>query len=83
MAEENETMQQNVQELPAENAVEKKIYANRQEILDRLAEIVNQTTDEVRDEINYLKLVYYKLRQQEVDAEMKKLLEDDADVAGF
>ena len=83
MAEENETMQQNAQELPAGNAVEKKIYANRQEILDRLAEIVNQTTDEVRDEINYLKLVYYKLRQQEVDAEMKKLLEDDADVAGF
>ncbi len=44
---------------------EKKIYANRQEILDRLAQIATETTDEARDEINYLKLVYYKLRQQE------------------
>ncbi|MBR0037534.1 MAG: DUF349 domain-containing protein [Bacteroidales bacterium] len=83
MAEEKETMQQEEMELPVENTTEKKIYTNRQEILDRLAEIVNTTTDEVRDEINYLKLVYYKLRQQEVDAEMKKLLEGESDVADF
>ncbi len=62
---------------------EKKIYANRQEILDRLAQIAPETTDEVRDEINYLKLVYYKLRQQEVDAQMKALLEGEGDVANF
>ncbi|MCR5395784.1 MAG: DUF349 domain-containing protein [Bacteroidales bacterium] len=57
---------------------ESKVYANRQEVIDRLAEIVNQTTDEVKSEINYLKLVYYKLRQQEVDAQLKAVLEDDA-----
>ncbi len=64
-------------------AVEKKIYANRQEILDRLSEIANETTDEARDEINYLKIVYYKLRQQETDAEMKALLESEDGMATF
>lgn len=60
-----------------------KIYANRQEIIDRLAEIVNETTEEVKGEINYLKLVYYKLRQQEVDAALKELLEGDGDAASY
>ncbi len=62
---------------------EGKIYANRQEIIDRLAEIVNETTEEVKGEINYLKLVYYKLRQQEVDAALKELLEGDGDAASY
>jgi len=62
---------------------EGKIYANRQEIIDRLAEIVNETTEEAKGEINYLKLVYYKLRQQEVDAALKELLEGDGDAASY
>lgn len=62
---------------------EGKIYANRQEIIDRLAEIVNETTEEVKGEINYLKLVYYKLRQQEMDAALKELLEGDGDASSY
>ncbi|MBQ0057451.1 MAG: DUF349 domain-containing protein [Bacteroidales bacterium] len=62
---------------------EKKIYANRQEIIDRLAEIVNETSDEAKGEITYLKMLYYKLRQQEVDAELKALLEGDGDAASY
>ena len=38
--------------------VESKMYANRQEVIDRLAEIVSQTTEEVKLEVNYLKSVY-------------------------
>ena len=62
---------------------ESKVYANRQEVIDRLAEIVNETTDEAKNEINYLKSVYYKLRQQEVDAQLKELLEGDGDAASY
>lgn len=62
---------------------EGKHYANRQEIIDRLSEIVNVTTEESKNEINYLKLVYYKLRQQEVDAQLKEFLEGDGDAASY
>ena len=62
---------------------EGKIYANRQEVIDRLAEIVSETSEEAKSEINYLKLVYYKLRQQEVDAALKELLEGDGDASTY
>ena len=62
---------------------ESKVYANRQEVLDRLAEIVNLTTEEAKGEIGYLKVVYYKLRQQEVDAQLKQFLEEDGDAASY
>ncbi len=58
---------------------EKKIYANREEILARLAEIVGEATDAVKGEISYLKMLYYKLRQQETDAEMQAFLDGDGD----
>ena len=63
--------------------VESKMYANRQEVIDRLAEIVSQTTEEVKLEVNYLKSVYYKLRQQEIDAQLKEILEGDGDAADY
>lgn len=62
---------------------ENKVYANRQEVIDRLAEIVNETTDEAKNEINFLKMTYYKLRQQEVDAQLKEVLEGDGDAASY
>lgn len=58
---------------------EKKIYANREEILDRLAEIVGEATEAAKGEITYLKMLYYKLRQQETDAEMQAFLDGDGD----
>ena len=67
----------------AENAVEKKIYTNRTEILERMAEIAAEATDAVKGEINYLKLLYYKLRQQETDAEMQAFLDGDGDPAAY
>lgn len=57
----------------------KKIYNNRQEILDRLAEIVSEATEQAKGEINYLKLLYYKIRQQEVDEELQKFIDGDGD----
>ena len=62
---------------------ENKVYANRQEVIDRLAEIVKETTDEAKNEINFLKMTYYKLRQQEVDDQLREVLEGDGDAANY
>jgi hypothetical protein len=67
----------------AENLVEKKIYANRTEILERMAEIAGEATESVKGEMNYLKLLYYKLRQQETDAEMQAFLDGNGDPAAY
>lgn len=63
-----------------EVVVEKKTYENRQQVIDRLEEIVSLTTDEAKNEVNHLKKVYYMLRQQETDAALQKILESDDDV---
>ena len=67
----------------AENTVEKKIYANRAEILERISEIAGIASESVKGEINYLKLLYYKLRQQETDAEMQAFIDGDGDPATY
>ncbi len=67
----------------AENTVEKKIYANRAEILERISEIAGIANESVKGEINYLKLLYYKLRQQETDAEMQAFIDGNGDPATY
>lgn len=67
----------------AETTIEKKIYANRTEILERMAEIAGEATDAAKGEINYLRLLYYKLRQQETDAEMQAFIDGEGDPAQY
>ena len=62
---------------------EKKFYANRQEIIDRLSVIANEATEQAKAEINYLKMLYYKIRQQEVDAELQKFINDNGDPSAY
>lgn len=66
-----------------ETQIEKRIYASRAEILDRLSEIVKEATEQAKVEINYLKMLYYKIRQQEVDAELQKFLDENGDPASY
>jgi len=66
-----------------ETTVEKKIYANREEILERMAEIAGEATEAVKGEMSHLRLLYYKLRQQETDAEMQAFLDGDGDPATY
>lgn len=79
----NPIQQEDTEILTEETVIEKKHYENRQEILDRMAEIASQATEEVRNEMNFLKLTYYKLRQQEVDAELQQFLQNDADPSSY
>lgn len=67
----------------AETTVEKKIYANRSEILERMAEIAAEATEAVKSEMGHLRLLYYKLRQQETDAEMQAFLDGNGDPAAY
>lgn len=66
-----------------ETQIEKRIYASRAEILDRLSEIAKEATEQAKTEINYLKMLYYKIRQQEVDAELQKFLDENGDPANY
>lgn len=72
-----------VEEATADTQIEKRIYANRSEILDRLAEIVGEATEQAKYEINYLKMLYYKIRQQEVDAELQQFLNENGDPSTY
>jgi hypothetical protein len=58
-------------------AVERKSYASREEVLQRLEEIVSESADDTKGEVSYLKMMYYKLRQQETDAAVNAALEQD------
>lgn len=78
-------MTENLDNTQAEESIlaEKKVYTSREEILERLAEIAGEATDSAKGEINYLKLIYYKLRQQETDAEMQALIDGDGDPMSY
>lgn len=67
----------------AEDTIEKKIYASRSEILERMAEIAGIANESVKGELNYLKLLYYKMRQQETDAEMQAFIDGNGDPAQY
>ena len=62
---------------------EKKVYTSREEILERMAQIAGEATDSAKGEINYLKMLYYKLRQQETDAEMQAFIDGNGDPLAY
>ncbi len=78
-------MTENLDNTQAEETIlaEKKVYTSREDILERLAEIAGEATDSAKGEINYLKLIYYKLRQQETDAEMQAFIDGDGDPMSY
>lgn len=67
----------------AETTIEKKIYNNRTEILDRMAEIAGIANEAVKSEMGHLRQLYYKLRQQETDAEMQAFIDGDGDPSTY
>lgn len=79
-----EEILENVNAEAIENAAaEKKVYSSREEILTRLEEIASEATDQAKGEINYLKMLYYKMRQQETDQAMQAFIEGDGDPSTY
>ena len=53
----------------------KKVYATKQEVLERVKEIAHSEEAPVKEELDYLKTTFYKLHLAERDAQVKEYLE--------
>ena len=67
-------------EAPAEG---RHVYSSKKEIVDRLKEIAHGDEDPDKDEIDYLKTVFYKMHIAEREAAYKTFVESGADPASF
>ncbi|MBR7086692.1 MAG: DUF349 domain-containing protein [Prevotella sp.] len=73
---ENETAAE-VQNTP--EVEEKKIYTSKQEVLDRVKEIAHSDDAPVKEEVDLLKTVFYKLHIAEREQQMKEYLDGGGD----
>lgn len=58
---------------------EKKIYTSKQEVLDRVKEIAHSDDAPVKEEVDLLKTVFYKLHIAEREQQMKEYLDGGGD----
>ncbi len=68
---------------PTAAAETKKVYASKAEVVERIKEIANGDAVPQKDEVDYLKTVFYKLHFAEREAEMKAFLEAGGDPATY
>lgn len=64
-----------VEEAPAEAEKERKVYASKKEVLERVREIAHNEDAPAKDEVDYLKTVFYKLHIAERDARYKEFVD--------
>ena len=62
-----------------EAPVEKKIYSSKQEILDRIKEIAHGDETPVKEEIDLLKTVFYKMHIAEREQQLKEYIDGGGD----
>lgn len=65
-----------------EGGFDQKDYGNKQEVLERIREIAQEDAPK-KDEVDYLKTVFYKMHNAEREAAMKQYLEDGGDPAAY
>ena len=72
-------------EQPADTNVpeQKKVYKSKREVIQRLKEIVHSGDNPKKDEVDYLKTVFYKLHFAEREADMKAYTENGGDPANY
>jgi len=56
-------------------AVEQKVYENKKEVLQRVSEIAHGEEAPAKEEVEYLKAVFYRLHQQDREAQLKEFLD--------
>lgn len=69
-------------ETPESEEVERKVYETKAEILERIREIAQEESPK-KDEVDYLKTLFYKIHNAERDAELKHYLEGGGDPAAY
>ena len=85
-ATEGETPQVATEETEAEAAAEpeyKKHYATKKEVLDRVREIAHNEEAPAKDEVDYLKTVFYKLHIAEREANLKSYIDAGGDPESY
>lgn len=65
-----------------EGGFDQKDYGNKQEVLERIREIAQEDAPK-KDEVDYLKTVFYKMHNAEREVAMKQYLEDGGDPAAY
>ena len=73
-------------ETPADNEapeVERRVYASKKEIVERIKEIAHGEENPDKDEVDYLKTVFYKMHIAEREAAYKAFVESGADPKTF
>ena len=69
---------------PAEEKAEpKKIYKSKAEVVEKIKEIAHAEEVPQKDEVEYLKTIFYKLHFAEREAEMKAYLDNGGDPAAY
>ena len=73
-------------ETPADNEapeVERRVYASKKEIVERIKEIAHGEENPDKDEVDYLKTMFYKMHIAEREAAYKAFVESGADPTTF
>jgi DNA repair exonuclease SbcCD ATPase subunit len=61
----------------------KKVYKTKKEVIERLKEIAHSDDDPQKDEVEYLKTIFYKLHFAEREADMKAYVEAGGDPENY
>ena len=69
--------------LAEEKAEPKKIYKSKAEVVERIKEIAHAEEVPQKDEVEFLKTIFYKLHFAEREAEMKAYLDNGGDPAAY
>ncbi len=62
---------------------QKKVYKNKKEVIARLKEIAHEDNNPKKDEVDYLKTIFYKLHFAEREADMKAYIDGGGDPAEY
>ena len=79
VAEEAPAEEPAAEEPVAEEVPEKKIYTSKQEVLDRVKEIAHSEETPVKEEVDLLKTVFYKLHIAEREQQLKEYIDGGGD----
>jgi hypothetical protein len=70
-------------EAAAEGEEQRKVYQTKEEVLDRVKEIAHGEEMPKKDEVEYLKTVFYKMHIAEREQQMKEFLDSGGDPATY
>ncbi len=78
-AEESQAPQAEESEAPQAEEVLRKVYQNKQEVLERVKEIAHGEDMPQKEEVDYLKTMFYKLHIAEREAQLRTFLDNGGD----